>query len=664
MNVAILVIALCMTGVSYAEPMGTAFTYQGRLVDANSPADGMYDFEFKLYSSPDFPVLVGSTVVDNLEVTDGYFTVQLDFGSDAFNGDARWLETGVRPGELEDPNTYSDLSPRQELTSTPYAIYAENSAADGDWTISGSDMYTGAGVTGNVGIGTVSPQAKLTVNGAILRDGSTMYGSNADTHINLGTSSTTGTNGQDYSYATVGGGVSNMAMGDYTTVDGGYINVASNDYTTVGGGYANTSSQDYATVGGGYANTANGHYATVGAGQFNMASGDYATIPGGRNNTAGNDATVAGGRDNIASDNYATIGGGYDNEASYDYATVGGGQQNIAHGDWVTIGGGYDNDANAVYTTVGGGIGNTASNENATVGGGWGNTANGGNATVPGGRDNEAGGFYSFAAGRRAKVRSTAATGLAIGDRGTFVWADSTDADFTSTGPDQFLIRASGGVGIGTTNPGYGLDVAGDINFTGGLYQNGSAFVTGDGHSLDAADGSPTDVVYVDNDGDVGIGTTSPGQKLHVKDSATGNFVAKIENTATVNSLGLTVETDSSDNSAAFRILSAGSTNFYVRNSGRVGVGTVPQNKLDVEGAMAVGTFYAGTSTAPSNGMIVEGDVGIGTDTPARKLHVSDVMRLEPRASAPLSPSAGDIYYDSTDDMLKCYNGSMWKDCW
>ena len=36
---------------------------------------------------------------------------------------------------------------------------------------------------------------------------------------------------------------------------------------------------------------------------------------------------------------------------------------------------------------------------------------------------------------------------------GTFVWADSQDADFVSSGTNQFLIRAEGGVGIGTSDP-------------------------------------------------------------------------------------------------------------------------------------------------------------------------------------------------------------------
>jgi hypothetical protein len=56
--------------------------------------------------------------------------------------------------------------------------------------------------------------------------------------------------------------------------------------------------------------------------------------------------------------------------------------------------------------------------------------------------------------------------------------------------------------------------------------------------------------------------------------------------------------------------------------------------------------------------------VGIGTTNPARKLHISDVMRLEPRATAPSSPSEGDIYMDSTVHKLKVYDGTTWQACW
>ncbi|RFF27562.1 hypothetical protein DZK25_07705 [Wenzhouxiangella sp. 15181] len=70
---------------------------------------------------------------------------------------------------------------------------------------------------------------------------------------------------------------------------------------------------------------------------------------------------------------------------------------------------------------------------------------------MPGGHDNYAGGDFSFAAGHHAKIDEA--------HNGTFLWADSTDADFSSTGPDQFLIRAGGGVGIGTDSPRNQLDV-------------------------------------------------------------------------------------------------------------------------------------------------------------------------------------------------------------
>jgi len=149
---------VCAAKVSKAAPMGTAFTYQGRLIDANSVADGLYDFQFKLYDDANTIIgnQLGSTIdINDLDVIDGYFTVGLDFNdANSFNGDARWLEIGVRPGELEDSNAYTPLMPRQEVTPTPYAIYAkyaEAAGGDNDWMVSGSDMY--AIPSGTVSVG-------------------------------------------------------------------------------------------------------------------------------------------------------------------------------------------------------------------------------------------------------------------------------------------------------------------------------------------------------------------------------------------------------------------------------------------------------------------------------------------------------------------------------
>jgi len=60
----------------------------------------------------------------------------------------------------------------------------------------------------------------------------------------------------------------------------------------------------------------------------------------------------------------------------------------------------------------------------------------------------------------------------------------------------------------------------------------------------------------------------------------------------------------------------------------------------------------------------VSGNVGIGTTRPARALHINDVMRLEPRSSAPASPAEGDMYMDSVTHKLMVYDGAIWQACW
>ena len=103
-----------------ATPMGSAMTYQGRLLDANFVADDTYDFQFKLFDANTGGTQSGGDVnVPNVEVIDGYFMVELDFGSAAFSGDTRWLEIGVRPGDMNDPNIYTVLDPRQQVMVTP-----------------------------------------------------------------------------------------------------------------------------------------------------------------------------------------------------------------------------------------------------------------------------------------------------------------------------------------------------------------------------------------------------------------------------------------------------------------------------------------------------------------------------------------------------------------
>ena len=64
------------------------------------------------------------------------------------------------------------------------------------------------------------------------------------------------------------------------------------------------------------------------------------------------------------------------------------------------------------------------------------------------------------------------------------------------------------------------------------------------------------------------------------------------------------------------------------------------------------------------DGATNSGNVGIGTSTPARTLHVKSVMRLEPIATAPTTPAAGDMYFDSTINKLCVFDGTVWQNCW
>lgn len=108
------------SGICFAQT--SAFTYQGKLADSGSPANGQYDFVFKLFSLSAGGAQIGADAVhDDVQVTAGIFTVNLDFGSSPFTSDtARYLEIAVRAGA--GAVTYTTLTPRQPITSSPYSV--------------------------------------------------------------------------------------------------------------------------------------------------------------------------------------------------------------------------------------------------------------------------------------------------------------------------------------------------------------------------------------------------------------------------------------------------------------------------------------------------------------------------------------------------------------
>ena len=259
-------------------------------------------------------------------------------------------------------------------------------------------------------------------------------------------------------FATVGGGEANNANGIRATIGGGANNTASYNNAVVAGGYGNTSSQSFATIGGGNVNLADGSYTTISGGAGNHATGRISTIGGGtRNQTRSAYATVGGGSFNLALGGTSTIGGGTGNHAPGIGSTIGGGAGNTTMGLQSTIAGGLSNQVTDNYSVVSGGRQNVAGNSDentedapyASVGGGYENQAGGAYATVPGGYGNQALGNYSFAAGNQAQVDPT--------HTGTFLFADSSDFAFSSSKPNEFAVRATGGVRFVT-----GLDVKGE----------------------------------------------------------------------------------------------------------------------------------------------------------------------------------------------------------
>jgi hypothetical protein len=343
--VVVIALLLCVAGATAegpepaavaAVPMGTTFTYQGRLVDGVGFATGTYDFELKLFDEGTGGTQLGSTLLQTIDVVDGYFTAALDFGG-VFNGDARYLEIAVRPTGV---GSYTLLNPRQALTPVPYAL-----ALPGLWTQQNSDHpnliggYSGNSVTSGavgaaIGGGGESPAPNRVTDSYGVVDGG---GGNQAGNANVDPT--------DAMYATVGGGRSNAAWAEGATVGGGVENEASGKYAAIAGG-----------GGPGSANVASGDWATVGGGLGNSADGSTATVGGGQHNRAGNvHATVAGGFTNAATGDGAAVGGGGNNIASAIGATVGGGQWNIASGGWATVAGGTGNRATGAHATVPGG---------------------------------------------------------------------------------------------------------------------------------------------------------------------------------------------------------------------------------------------------------------------------------------------------------------------
>jgi hypothetical protein len=282
-----------------------------------------------------------------------------------------------------------------------------------------------------------------------------LYGSYRNTHVNFGIACTTGANGWDFGYCTVGGGGLNVASNLCATVGGGDDNTASGTNATVGGGYYNVASGVDAVVGGGFSNTASDSEATVGGGAENWAIGKSNTVGGGYQNVASNNfSTIAGGRLNTASGTQATVGGGYADTAGANNAVVAGGQHNAATGSEATVSGGNHNSAGGTCSSVTGGYyGSVSGNYSTVIGSAYDTCA----------------ANYALVAGSSVRVRSGAQYTFAFGE-GCSTSTARAVVFYHSGAPTK--------LGVGVMNPTHYVDV------TGGSYCDASGWHNGSSRAL------------------------------------------------------------------------------------------------------------------------------------------------------------------------------------
>ncbi len=401
--VAVMIAAICpLVHAGFVNPVSQQISYQGHLQQGAEFFSGSVPMSFRLMNQAVGGSQSGDDIGLNVEVIDGLFQVNLNFGA-IYAAEAKWLEIEV-DGQV--------LQPRQRITAAPLAVNALNAPFTSRWTMASGNIHYSQG---RVGIGTATPVAPLQVIGSAAF------------------------------------GFQNVEIGD------------SQNFIAGGLGAVSTGNQSF--TGGGI-----------------------------RLNALGHQSFVGGGLDNEASGSSSFAGGGRDNRAEGPRSFAGGGRYNRALGSEAFVGGGRYNCAGALRS--------------------W---AGGHRAVVRPGSEPEFGGCtdLGYPGGD--------------GDAGTFIWADNTDEDFVSTGPGQFLVRASNGMGINTNQPAAALHVAGDGDF---LLEGGSPRVSFFRPGVDpfvsqnyialAANGTlitrlaGSTRLTVTNAGNVGLGVTAPTFQLQL----------------------------------------------------------------------------------------------------------------------------------------------------
>ena len=537
LGTALLLLLILFTTIS-VRAQGTAFTYQGRLNAGNAPANGNYDLIFTLFGTNAGGSAVAGPVTNSATfVTNGLFTVLIDFGLGAFTGNPGWLEIGV---QTNGGSGFTTLSPRQPLTPTPYAILAGDVTSANIARVNATNFTETAtavpiinsgfitsvtNISGGAGYYTAPTVTVVDTNGAgailiasvsggqVIAISVAFPGSNYSASTTLVISAPSGVSYQSFGGINYFVNASNYFSGNGSGLTS--INAANLTAGTI------TSTLDLSSS----SNSFNGTFSGNGSNLTNLNATTLSGLPAAgfwtTNGTAGANPTngaYLGTADNLpleirvngiralrlepTSANVPNIVGGYSVNSSgsnnYGVTIIGGGgpnYPNLASANLATVLGGGGNTASGVGAAVAG-IGNKAANACAFAAGT--NSLAGGVAALALGNTTVASGNYSSALGINTRAAGAAAqasgTNSFAGGAAAIAWGNNTSAsgDFSTAGgngshPGGAQSTALGyyttASGSNAVDIGFGSVASGDYSFAGGddaQATNTGAFVWAD----------------------------------------------------------------------------------------------------------------------------------------------------------------------------------------
>lgn len=607
----------------------TQFTYQGQLTDGGNPATGSYDFQFRLFDAPTAGTQIGANLpLEDITVSNGIFSVTLDFGVAAFPGANRFLEISVRPGASV--GAYTPLLPRQQIKATPYALKSLNSASADSLSAAclgcvtsnqiGSLPASSSSYIQNTTTQQASSNFNVSGSGTA---GGTLSGSvlNATTQFDINNSRVLSATGPENFFVGYGTAVANTtgSANSFFGVDAGRFNMtgSSNSFFGRRAGFSNI-------LGGGNA------FFGADSGSANLASNNsfFGAVAGFKNTTGDYNAFFGtfAGRENISGFRNSFFGAnaGYSNATGHDNTFLGfeAGISNVGPG---TTG---DPDLGSFNTFVGSRAGqlNTTGQYNSYFGSNAGaaNTTGGSNSFfgVSAGASNLTGGGNAFFGSEAGRNNTTGSSNAFFGQL--------AGASNNTGNSNAFFGRRAGNMNTsGGQNAFFGAD-AGHFNTT--AIQN-SFFGAAAGHRTTTGDRNSFFGFFAGFENVTGFRNVFMGY-LAGQVNTVGDSNTFIGAGAGLRNVSGTSNTLLGTDAGAFNL---GSNNIFIGASAALSNGTGGGNTLigtsadvnsgDLSNATAIG-FQARVSC--SNCMVLGNsstNVGIGTNSPQAKLHVAGQTR-------------------------------------